>query len=52
MPANEVSSCPRAQAILTGVLIDISGTAERSGFKIPVAITRRVIDELCFNQRL
>ncbi|MFZ2316080.1 MAG: DUF6573 family protein [Gammaproteobacteria bacterium] len=32
----------RAQAIEEGVLIDVSPTAQTSGFKLPVAVTRSV----------
>lgn len=36
----------RAQAIEDGVLVDVSETAREAGIKFPVAVTRRVWDEL------
>ena len=35
----------RAQAIEDGELVDVSDIAKRSGFKIPVAVTRAVWDQ-------
>ncbi len=35
----------RAQAIEDGVLVDVSETAKKAGFKIPVALTRAVWED-------
>ena len=35
----------RAEALADGVLVDVSEKAREAGFKIPVAITKRVFDE-------
>ncbi len=36
----------RAKAIEDGILVDVSKTAREAGFKIPVAVTRAVWDQL------
>src|SRR4051794_33773254 len=36
----------RTQAIVDGVLVDVSATAQEAGFVIPVAVTRMVWDEV------
>ena len=41
-----ISVYTRAQAIEDGILVDVSETAREAGFKIPVAVTRRVWDSL------
>ena len=41
-----ISTYTRAQAIEDGVLVDVSDTASEAGFGAPVAVTRRVWDEV------
>ena len=41
-----VSVYTRAQALADGVLVDVTETAAEAGFKYPVAVTRRVWDEV------
>ena len=41
-----ISSYSRAQAIEDGVLVDVSETAREAGFRFPVAVTRRLFDEV------
>ena len=41
-----ISLYTRADAIADGFLVDVSDTAKEAGFKWPVAVTRRVWDEL------
>ena len=41
-----ISVYTRAQAIEDGILVDVSETAREAGFKIPVAVTRTVWDQL------
>ena len=51
-PGNATAFAPslhtytRAQAIEDGILVDVSETAREAGFKIPVALTRGVWDQL------
>ncbi len=41
-----ISTYTRAEAIEDGVLVDVSEWARENGFKFPVAVTRRVWEEL------
>lgn len=41
-----ISVYSRADAIEDGVLVDVSETAREAGIKFPVAVTRRVWDEI------
>lgn len=40
-----ISCYTRAEAIADGFLIDVSATAQKAGFKIPVAVTNSVWDD-------
>jgi len=42
---NNIHVYTRAQALEDGVLVDVSETARKAGFKIPVALTRAVWDQ-------
>ncbi|HEV8714223.1 MAG TPA: DUF6573 family protein, partial [Candidatus Binatia bacterium] len=44
--AEIISLYTRSQAIEDGFLVDVSVLARESGFKWPVAVTRRVWDEV------
>lgn len=44
--ADIIHSYSRAQVIKDGGLVDVSVTAKEAGFKYPVAVTRRVWDEV------
>jgi hypothetical protein len=41
-----IHSYTRAQAIEDGVLVDVTETAQESGFKFPVAMTSRLFEEV------
>lgn len=44
--ADIIHSYSRAQALEDGVLVDVSQAAKEAGFKYPVAVTRRLWDEV------
>lgn len=41
-----ISSYTRAQALADGFLVDVSQVGKEAGFSVPVAMTRRVWDEI------
>lgn len=44
--ADIIHSYSRVQAFEDGILVDVSVTAKEAGFKYPVAVTRKVWDEV------
>lgn len=50
--ATVIVTYTRAQAIADGVLVDVTGEARKRGFKIPVAVTERVWNEVVVPPRI
>ncbi len=44
--ADVIFAYTRAQAIEDGLLVDVTATAKEAGFKAPVALTRRLWEEI------